>query len=374
MPHRRMNVSPKAAGYSTHLRRIGRLTSTVLGWCLGATLGAFAVVRVIRPERTTADIAVTAAAPWLLAPSWPLLCWAVSTRRRRLTMLAAALATYNAVCALEPYPGRTRNAPSDSELLRVAFANVWWLNRDVRGILAELAAGRHDVVALAEVTQQHVGVIDEVLPSSEYPWRWCEPGGSQGLALLSRVPLGPVEKWLSQGHPQLDAKLFPERRLPIRLVIVHTWGPVGRPAIRMWRSQLAEIAGRLQGEPPRLPGPLETEEVTTPSPGQSGTIHTLVMGDFNATRQHRGFDALLANRNDARERSFGGWRATWPANRWHPPLFNIDHILAGGGVRIVSGEAGRASGSDHRPVCAVVALPSATERGWGRRKTANGGI
>jgi len=89
----------------------------------------------------------------------------------------------------------------------------------------------------------------------------------------------------------------------------------------------------------------------------------VIVGDFNANRQHRSFARLVAGWDDAGTWFFGSWRATWPAHRWwHPPLFNIDHILAGPGISVRWGRAGRANGSDHRPVNAVLALPPATEQ------------
>jgi endonuclease/exonuclease/phosphatase family metal-dependent hydrolase len=84
-----------------------------------------------------------------------------------------------------------------------------------------------------------------------------------------------------------------------------------------------------------------------------------MMGDFNATRQHRSFDRLVEEGwDDAGTLRFGGWRGTWPADRrWLPPLFRIDHVLAGPGIAVCSGRAWNASGSDHRPVSAVLRLP-----------------
>ena len=53
----------------------------------------------------------------------------------------------------------------------MSFANVWRRNADVEGVLAELAAGEHDVVALAEVTEKHLDAIEAAFPASTYPWR-----------------------------------------------------------------------------------------------------------------------------------------------------------------------------------------------------------
>ncbi len=235
----------------------------------------------------------------------------------------------------------------------MAFANLWCYNRDATGVLRELASGQHDVVAMAEVIDDHVPAIDALFPASTYPWRRIEPEaspGSKGLALVSRVPLSHIETWSSQGHPQFDSLVVTPNASPVRLLVVHTWGPLGRNRVRAWRRQLAEIGARARG--PALGG----------APISPRARATVVMGDFNATRQHRSFGQLVVGGwIDAGTLRFGGWRGTWPANRrWPPPLFRIDHILTSPGISVCSGRAGRASGSDHRPVTAVLRLPSAS--------------
>jgi endonuclease/exonuclease/phosphatase (EEP) superfamily protein YafD len=323
------------------------------------------VVRVLRPERWTFDVAVTAATPWLLAPSWALLAGALIGRRRRLATVAAALAAYHAACA-RPRSPRGLFPLRDGPVLRVAFANLWWRNHDVRGALGELAGGQHDIVALAEVTDSHLAAVDALFPRATYPWRWCAPEGSEGLAVVSRVPFDRVEKWSSQGHPQLDMVVEVPGASPVRLLVVHTWGPVGRPAIKRWRRQLAEIAARAQGAPAGPGEPLGAAGVRTAvgvrdAAGERASADaqpTAVVGDFNATHQHRSFRRLIGSGwTDAGTAGPGGWRATWPANhRWFPALFNIDHILAGPGISVRSARAGRGRGSDHRPVSAVLVL------------------
>jgi endonuclease/exonuclease/phosphatase (EEP) superfamily protein YafD len=313
-------------------------TWTKAGWDLGIALSGAAVVRAVRPERSTVDIAITAATPWLLVPSGALLAGALLTRRPGLASLAATLVAYQAKCTW-PWakPPASAGEAGGGPQLRVAFANVWRSNTDVEGILAELASAEHDVVGLAEVTDDHLEAIEAVLPPSTYPWRKVEPDGpdgSRGLTLVSRFPMERVEKWWTQGHPQLDAIVLVPGAVPLRLLVVHTWGPVGRKISR-WRAQLAEIAVRAGGDA------------------------SVIVGDFNATLQHRSFARLVGTRwSVASTRGFGGWRATWPANRRsRPALFRIDHILAAPGVSICSGRAGRARGSDHRPVSAVLRLP-----------------
>jgi endonuclease/exonuclease/phosphatase (EEP) superfamily protein YafD len=316
-----------------------------VGYGLAIVLSGVACVRAWRPERSTVDVAVTAATPWLLAPSWALLAGALAARRRRLVLLASALAAYHATCIRpQSRPSGDRGELAEGHVVRMAFANLLYRNRDIRGILSELAAGEHDIVALAEVTGAHSMEIDALFPTGTYPWRWCVPGGPKGLALMSRAPLGEVSEWTSQGHPQLEVTVRAPGSLPFRLLVIHTWGPVGRRKIGWWRAQLAEIADRAQ------------------SASASGdNLPVVMVGDFNATRQHRSFDRLVGTGwSDAGALCFGGWRGTWPANRWwRPPLFRIDHILTGPGISVRTSRAGRARGSDHRPVTAELTLPAA---------------
>jgi endonuclease/exonuclease/phosphatase family metal-dependent hydrolase len=240
---------------------------------------------------------------------------------------------------------------------------VWWKNRDVRGILGELARGENDVVALAEVTDEHVPFIEELLPPTIYPWRWCVPGGSQGLALMSRVPFDDVAEWTSQGQLQLEVTVRSPAAHAIRLLVVHTWGPIGRHAISRWRAQLAEVAARMAAAALGLGGRAAPRGIAAAGQADPAGLPTVIMGDFNANRQHRSFARLVAGWDDAGTWFFGGWRATWPANRWwYPALFSIDHILAGPGISVQWGRAGRALGSDHRPVSAALALPGAPEQ------------
>jgi endonuclease/exonuclease/phosphatase (EEP) superfamily protein YafD len=221
----------------------------------------------------------------------------------------------------------------------VAFANVWRRNVDIEGILRELATGEHDVVALAEVTERHLDAIKAILPPSTYRWRRVDPDGldgSKGLALLSRVPIEGLEKWWSQGHPQFDAMVLAPGAQPFRLLVVHTWGPLGKFNIRRWRQQFVEVSARTGGGP------------------------VVMLGDFNATLQHRSLARLVGTGwSDAGTIAFGDWRATWPANRrWRPAVLRIDHIIVGPEISVRSGRAHRACGSDHRPVSAVLTLPA----------------
>ncbi|HXW80686.1 MAG TPA: endonuclease/exonuclease/phosphatase family protein, partial [Acidimicrobiales bacterium] len=160
---------------------------------------------------------------------------------------------------------------------------------------------------------------------------------------------------------QLEAVLV-QAGVRLRLLVVHIWAPIGRRGIARWHAQLAELAARMHGLGPVLrsgPPPGAPVGKTTSEPAAPRELPTVVVGDFNSTRQHRSFGRLVGpGWSEAGTIGFGGWRATWPANRrWRPAMLNIDHILAGPGISVLRGRAAKARGSDHRPIMAVLGLP-----------------
>jgi endonuclease/exonuclease/phosphatase (EEP) superfamily protein YafD len=317
--------------------RLRRSAGPVALDALAGALVLAGAVRASRPERVTGDIALTAASPWLLAPSGLVALGAVVARRWRPALLAGTVAAAHAWWVRPGPAGRPESpTPTDPQAGRVsvAFANVWCRNPSIDAELIELASNDADLVGLAEITDRHLAAIERHLPPDRYPFRLLHPDrpkGSRGLALLSRYPLEDAEEWTSCRHPQLDATVVGPVRF--RFHLIHTWAPRGRGNIAAWRRQLGEIRDRVATD----------------------TLPSVMAGDFNATRQHRSFARLLApGWTDAGSRAFGGWRGTWPADRWHPPLFRIDHILAGPGVAVAASRSGRGPGSDHRPIHATL--------------------
>ena len=86
----------------------------------------------------------------------------------------------------------------------------------------------------------------------------------------------------------------------------------------------------------------------------------LVLGDFNATVDHRSL-RTLAERGyrDAGEVANEGWHPTWPADGPFDlirlPLAQIDHVLVGPRMAAISMQTAEIPGSDHRALLAEVA-------------------
>jgi endonuclease/exonuclease/phosphatase (EEP) superfamily protein YafD len=121
---------------------------------------------------------------------------------------------------------------------------------------------------------------------------------------------------------------------PFRLLAVHTSQPVA--AATSWHDDLSEVKRQ--------------------AAAAVGAGPTMVVGDFNATRDHPAFRKILGlGLHDAAEQADAGWQPTWPTAsraRYLRPVITIDHVLvtrdfAGVRTRTVDVE-----GTDHHALVA----------------------
>ena len=94
----------------------------------------------------------------------------------------------------------------------------------------------------------------------------------------------------------------------------------------------------------------------------------VVAGDFNASRDHQSFRALLGVgfmecADAARRRPWPGF--TWPVELYHrrvAPVMRLDHVLLSQDAGVVrEATMTRIPGSDHRAVLAVIDLQPASD-------------
>jgi endonuclease/exonuclease/phosphatase family metal-dependent hydrolase len=79
----------------------------------------------------------------------------------------------------------------------------------------------------------------------------------------------------------------------------------------------------------------------------------LVLGDLNATADHRQLQALAEEGlRDVAEVAGEGWQPTWPAHL--VPLARLDHVLVGPRLTALSSRTREVAGSDHAAVLAEV--------------------
>jgi endonuclease/exonuclease/phosphatase (EEP) superfamily protein YafD len=229
------------------------------------------------------------------------------------------------------HPGPGGQGPS----LRVLSLNVKGGSADAEAITASVGALAVDVLAVQELTSglaQRLALsgLADLLPQSQ-----LEPReGSAGAGLWARwplIPLPPVDGLIA-AIPR--ARVEPPGGPSVTVTVVHPVAPVADREHR-WRQELGLIQAALAG----TSGP------------------QLAAGDFNASRDHRAFRALLRSgfadcADAARRRTWPGF--TWPADRRFPPLMRLDHVLGSPGVVVHEARTVRVPGTDHLGVLAVL--------------------
>ena len=274
-----------------------------------------------------AGVALAAFSSWWLAlilalPAALLVSWQLPPVRSARRLPAA------------PGPG------GEGATLRVLTLNVKGGAADARAITATVAALDVDVLAVQELTSGLArrlalcGLAD-LLPQSHLEPR----DGSRGTGLWTRWPLTPLPSVAGLTAATLRVRIDLPGGPGVTVTAVHPVAPVADREHR-WREELGLIQAALGG----TSGP------------------QLAAGDFNASRDHGPFRALLRSgfvdcADAARRRSWPGF--TWPADRRYPPLMRLDHVLAPrDGAVVHEARTIRVPGSDHEGVLAVLEFRS----------------
>jgi endonuclease/exonuclease/phosphatase (EEP) superfamily protein YafD len=283
----------------------------------GPKLAALAPVGIVP---AVAGVAVAAVSSWwlplvLAGPALILVAWQFPPLRPR------------------PRTGRGERPPGP--VLRVLTLNVKGGTAEAEAITASVAALEVDILAVQELTAGLVrrlalSGLAEILPHSHLDPR----EGSRGTGLWTHWPLTPLTPVQGTLAATPRARIHPPDGSPVTVTAVHPVAPVADQEHR-WRQELGQIQAALAG-------------TTGPQ---------LAAGDFNASRDHGAFRALLRSgfvdcADAARQRA---WPAlTWPADRRFPPLMRLDHVLAPRGVLVYEARTVRVPGTDHLGVLAVL--------------------
>ena len=218
--------------------------------------------------------------------------------------------------------------------------NVMGGAADAEAIAATAAALRVDILAVQELTSGLLLRLGLTGLAGLLPHSQVEPReGSRGTGLWSRWPLAPLPSVDGLVAAAPRARTGPPGGPAVTVTAVHPVAPVAEHE-RQWRQELGLIQAALAA-------------TTGPQ---------LVAGDFNASRDHRPFRALLRSgfadcADAARHRPWPGF--TWPADRLFPPLMRLDHVLASrGGVVVHEARIVRVPGTDHQGVLAVLEFRS----------------
>lgn len=250
--------------------------------------------------------------------------------------------------ALRPTPAA--NAPR----LSVMTFNVHVSNQNPAGVVDAIRTANADVVGLQEVNPVMAAALRQDL-SGRYPYQILEaPGAVSTLAVLSRYPLQPTGITLSGDWN--DAPLVVRLQLASATVTILNAHPVStllsRGEIRQETQDRAETAHVVAGFVAAQRTPV------------------IVLTDFNAGDQSTPYAIVGTVLADAwRDKGFGfghtfpgdnSFNGTRPRVRdWYIPqwLVRIDYVFHSRQWRTVEAHLGPWDGtSDHRPVCATLAL------------------
>jgi endonuclease/exonuclease/phosphatase (EEP) superfamily protein YafD len=246
-------------------------------------------------------------------------------------------------------PHRLPASPSDTVTVRVLTLNSRGGSADVAALLAVLRQHAVDVLAVQELTWDLVRRLGEAGLGGLLPHSHLDPRpDAPGTGLWARWPLTPLESVPGMAAAAPRARTEPVPGRPVVLTSVHPLTPM-RDRGYTWQRDLARLLPLAQDSGPQV-----------------------VMGDFNASRDHRPFRDLLAAgfvdcADAARHRTWPGF--TWPVSwdlysdrenqrfpdRRAPALMRLDHVLVSRAASTVhAARPVRVAGTDHHAVLAVI--------------------
>jgi endonuclease/exonuclease/phosphatase (EEP) superfamily protein YafD len=219
--------------------------------------------------------------------------------------------------------------------LRVVVANLYVLNPDPAEAGRSLRELDADVVVVPELDARGLAGLRSSGLLEDLPHVVVELGArEETVGLLSRLPLADAST-RPVGGRELPRATVDVAGTPVRLLAEHTLPPLSVFEV-LWREGLADLAQ-------------EVRAVDEPA---------VVLGDFNADRDHAPFRRLLdTGLRDAHDERGRGLARTFPS--WLPVL-HLDHVLVrdGNGARVVVRDVRevRLPGSDHLTVVTDLAV------------------
>ncbi len=314
----------------------------VLGWLVVAVLGVVALLRVVAWDSAEPLVVLDALTLVVYLPAWVVAAGALIGRRWWLAAAAAVIAAAQVVfaapelTAAAPVPAWTRHAP----VVRVFDANIDQSLGFEAGYVRAIEQDHPDLVTLEEFTPAALQAMTASGVLAGFPYRCAAPAfGATGFLIASRLRLAGCQVqtvfWDYQYIPYMVQATLRTPAGPVALRLVHTLAPF--PSTwREWSAALAAVSQSVRG---------------------SGDTRMLMVGDFNATWDNRGFAALLADGlTDGAAARGQATAMTWPNGAVVPPFIRIDHVLTGTRLAVTQITPRPGFGSDHRYLLATVAI------------------
>jgi endonuclease/exonuclease/phosphatase family metal-dependent hydrolase len=319
------------------VRRRRRWWSAVV-WLMVAPFVVWAAARVFGLDSGFPAVQLIAFTPYVAAASVVPLVVALLTKRIWPAVITAVATVALAACVLPRWISDHGSEPDGGTVIRVMSVNMLFGGADPKAIVDLVKQYDVDLVALQEYTAEakaalDAGGLDDVLPNAvSYP----RPGVT-GSAVYSRYPVTDLGyRRFPSDFGQAQAGVKVPGAVDVRVESVHTCAPSDSQRAACWKRDIAQ------------------EPAATPD----GPVNLLI-GDFNATLDHEGFRAVLANGyRDAADVAGAGFEASWPYDeRWFIPGVTLDHVVADKRVGVRKVSVHRIPNSDHKAVVAELVLP-----------------
>ena len=228
-------------------------------------------------------------------------------------------------------------AGADGPELRVMSANLKLGKADPEAVVQLVQENGIDVLALQELTPSAAIELDAAGLGNLLPHSVGDPAeSSHGSAIVARIPLRERPGAEPLGYPfaMPTATAEPSDAAGVDVSSVHVVPPTGGSAVTTWQAALEAL----------------------PSAAESGRP-TMLIGDFNATLDHREFREVIERGYvDAGDATGQGLRFTWPRKLTRPGV-TIDHILIDERIGVAGYDVHDLPGSDHRAISAILRLP-----------------
>jgi endonuclease/exonuclease/phosphatase (EEP) superfamily protein YafD len=284
---------------------------------------------------------LAAFAPWATI-GWALALVALLAGRWWLIAGVVGVVLLVQICWIVPAAGsRTATVvPPGAIDVQVMTVNVKIGTADVGHLLELVRANRVDLLAVVEARAWLVRDLKAGL-GPDLPYVVQANPEHSATFVWSRWPIRSLGPSLGVGREICQVLLEVPGAVPVTVTAVHTISP-GPFRIRPWNLDLATL--------------------TTTSAATVGP--QVLLGDFNASRDHSPFRALLrTGLVDAAEAvRMSPWAGvTWPSDRVRMPAsVRLDHVLVTPGpIAVCAVRVIPLSGSDHRAVVADLRIAPA---------------
>ena len=303
----------------------------------------------------------------LLVALLPFLRWRQARIWCGLLLAGAAASTGRLI---QPRRGRPLRTPG-AACLSVMSWNILYRNPDVDAMLRFLATAPAGVIALQELTGDHVArITEEPVLAQRFPHAILWPyGHGAGMGLLSTYPV--LEHGRLEHPPTLWARIDLGHGHKVVLINAHpTFFPPRMVADDLdtprlgWMRRVFDPRFLRYNPDYRDDGIARVRRLVEPLLQQGEAL--LLVGDFNVTEREAAYRELTAGLKDVYRAAGSGmgqsWRPEW-LMRLPMPLLRLDYMLSSPSVRPLHAAVDRTPrGSDHCVLHGVFELAGAVHQ------------